>query len=262
MRTNAAITDLVAGARSWRFWTMLGWNDIKQRYRRTLIGPFWITISMTVMILALGLIYGSIFQVSISDFLLYLAAGMVTWFFMSNIISEGMMAFIAAEGIIKQSRIPLTLYIYRVIWRNLIVLIHNAVVVAAMFLWLRSVSVLNPLALIAGLLIIVGNMFVIILPLAILATRFRDLPPIITSLLQVLFYVTPVLYESSQLPPQLRLIAHYNPFYHIIDVLRRPMIGDQPELISYAVAIGTLVIGAGITFLIFRRFRARVPYWL
>jgi ABC-type polysaccharide/polyol phosphate export permease len=264
MRTQAAIADMTAGAKAWRFWTMLGWNDIKQRYRRTVIGPFWITISMSIMILAIGVIYAAIFQSALSTYLIYLAAGMVIWFFVSSTILEGTSAFVAAEGIIKQSPIPLTIYIYRVLWRNIIILMHNVIVVIVLFPFVRtfSPSLSGILALAAGLTIVVGNLFVICLILALLSTRFRDLPPIITSLMQVLFYVTPVLYEPSQLPKRLQLIAHYNPFYHVIDVLRRPMIGDLADPESYAVAIGTCVIGGAAAFLLFRRFRARVPYWL
>src|SRR5262245_11790404 len=262
MRTQAAIADIAGGARAWRFWTMLGWNDIKQRYRRTLIGPFWITISMSIMILALGVIYAAIFNATLSTYLLYLAAGMVVWFFVSSTILEGTSAFVASEGIIKQSPIPLTIYIYRVIWRNIIILLHNSVVVAVMYPLMPSFSALSVLALGVGLVIIVANLFVMSLILALLSTRFRDLPPIVTSITQVLFYVTPVLYEPSQLPKRLQVIAHYNPFYHIIDVLRQPMIGALPDPESYAVGIGMFLIGGLVAFLLFRRFRARVAYWL
>jgi ABC-type polysaccharide/polyol phosphate export permease len=107
-----------------------------------------------------------------------------------------------------------------------------------------------------------ANLFVVALVLATLCTRFRDLPPIVTNLMQVTFYITPILYEPSQLPAQLRLIAYYNPLYHLIDVLRRPLIGELPDPVSYAVALGTLVVAGGFAFLFFGRFRGRVAYWL
>ena len=100
MTGDAALADVVAGSRAWPFWAMLGWNDVKQRYRRTLIGPFWITASMSVMIGAIAIIYSAIFQVSLASYVMYLAAGMVTWFFISTSLVEGMSAFTNAEGII------------------------------------------------------------------------------------------------------------------------------------------------------------------
>jgi ABC-type polysaccharide/polyol phosphate export permease len=261
-RTAAAIDDICDGLMAWRFWTMLGWTDIKQRYQRSTIGPLWISISMSLMVGALAVIYGSIFKLPLSDYVLYLAAGMITWLFVSNSVLEGTTAFIIAEGIIKQSAIPLSIYVYRLIWRSLIVMLHNAAVLLVIFPLLRPISTLNPLALLAGLLLVVANLFVVALVLATLCTRFRDLPPIVTNLMQVAFYVTPILFEPSQLPEQLRLIAHYNPLYHVIDVLRRPLIGELPDAISYVVALGTFVVAGSFAFLFFVRFRGRVAYWL
>jgi lipopolysaccharide transport system permease protein len=135
-------------------------------------------------------------------------------------------------------------------------------VLVVIFPFVRPLSALDPLKLLLGLALVASNLSVISLLLAALATRYRDLPPIIASLTQVMFYVTPILYEPSQLPKSMQLIAHYNPFYHLIDVLRRPLIGDSPELMSYAVAVGMFVVTSLIAFLFFRRFRGRIAYWL
>ena len=261
-RTRAALDDIIRGALAWPFWTLIGWYDIKQRYRRTTLGPLWITISMGLLTLVLGIIYGSIFKKPIGDYLVYLAGGIITWFFVSSTIMEGTTVFIAAEGIIKQGSIPISIHIYRVIWRNLIVLLHNVAVLAVIYLLFRSVSSLNPLLFVMGLFLLVGNLLIATAVLGILSTRFRDIPQMMTSLMQVLFYITPILYEPSQLPTQLRLIALYNPIYHVIEVFREPLIGEVPDLLSYGVAATTLVVGGLATFLLFRRFRARIAYWV
>lgn len=261
-RTEAAVDDILAGIRAWRFWTMLGWGDIRQRYRRSVLGPFWITLSTALMIGALSAIYGAIFKMPLSEYLPYLAAGLMTWLFVSATINEGTTAFISAEGIIKQSSIPLTIYVHRVVWRNLLVLLHNLVVLAIIFPFVRPLTALDPVALAVGLALVVANLSVACLLIAALSTRYRDLPPITASLTQVMFYVTPILYEPSQLPGGMRAIAHYNPLYHLIDVLRRPLTGDTPETASYVVATGMLLAGGLVAFLFFRRFRGRIAYWL
>jgi ABC-type polysaccharide/polyol phosphate export permease len=262
MKANAAVADMILGSQAWRFWTLLGWNDVKQRYRRTVIGPFWITISMAVMISAIGIIYGSIFKVDLTNYLVYLAAGIVTWFFISSTLLEGMSAFITAEGIIKQSPIPFSIYIYRVIWRNLIVLLHNAVVVAVIVIGFQRFSLFLPLQLLLGLGLLIGNLFMMTLILAMIATRYRDLPPIVTNGLQVMFYITPILFDPAQLPEKMQIISHYNPFYHLVEVLRRPMIGQWADLLSYEVATGLLIVLGVFTIFLFRRCRSRIAYWL
>lgn len=261
-RTHAALDDIIRGLRAWPFWTLIGWYDIKQRYRRTTLGPLWITISMGLLTLVLGVIYGSIFNKPIGDYLVYLSAGIITWFFVSSTVMEGSTVFIAAEGIIKQGSIPLSIHIYRAIWRNLIVLIHNVLVLIILFVLFRPVLSINLLLLPLGIFLLVANLLMTILILGLVSTRFRDIPQMIGSMMQVLFYITPILYEPSQLPTRIRLIALYNPVYHVIEVFREPLIGETPTLINYSVAISSMVIGGTIAFLLFRRFRARIAYWV
>ena len=261
-RTTAAVDDILRGLKSWRFWMMLSWNDIKQRYRRSKLGPLWITFSMAIMIGALSVIYGTIFKMPLADYLPYLAAGLITWLFVSSTINEGATAFTTVEGIIKQSAIPLSIYVYRVVWRNLIGLAHNCVVLAVIFALTQPLSSLNPLALAVGLGLVLANLFAISLVLALLSTRFRDLPPIVASLTQVMFYVTPILYKPDQLPGKMALIAHYNPLYHLIAVLRAPLTGELAEPLSYVVASGMFLVVGGLGFVLFLLFRGRVAYWL
>jgi ABC-type polysaccharide/polyol phosphate export permease len=262
LRTRAALTDLGRGLRAWPFWTLVGWYDIKQRYRRTTLGPLWITASMGILTTILGVIYGTIFHLPLANYLLFLAAGMVCWYFVSSTIMEGTTVFIAADGIIKQNAIPLSIHVYRVVWRNLIVLLHNAVVLAFIFLMFRSISLLNPFLILTGVILLVANLTIIVFVLGLVSTRFRDLPPLMSNILQVLFYITPILYQPSQLPASMTLIAYYNPFYHMIEVLRRPLIGETPPIESYLGAILCLLIGGAFAFVLFQRFRGRIAYWL
>lgn len=261
-QANTARGDLVDGLRAWRFWTMLGWGDIRHRYRRSAIGPFWITISMGLMTGGLGVIYGSIFKMPLADYMAYLAAGIAVWMFFSTAILEGAGAFIGAEGIIKQCPIPMSIHIHRVIWRNLIVFAHNAVVLIVIFALLGTLPAINPASLLVGLALFCANVFVISLLLAILCTRFRDVQPMVANIVQLLFFVTPILFGPKQLPPQLQAIANWNPVYHLIDVLRRPMIGEAASAASYGASFAMLLIVGGVCGLMFFRFRSRIAYWL
>lgn len=262
LNTIAAVDDLVDGLRHWRSWATFAWYDIKQRYRRTLIGPFWITLSMGVFILMLGVIYGAIFQLPRGEYLPYLSAGMVTWFFVHGAVLESTTVFTAAASLIKQGAMPLSTYIYRVTCRNVIILAHNLVVVLAVVAIFRPITSLSLPAIVAGGVLLVGNLVVVSIVFAILSTRFRDVPPLVASALQVLFYVTPILYEPRLLPGHLHKVADWNPLYHVIDVFRRPLIGESPATTSYATASATLIVGVLVAFLLFRRYRRRIAYWL
>ena len=103
---DKAINDLRSGLENDALWGTMGWQDIRNRYRRSKIGPFWLTISMGIMVGALGLLYGTIFGQQMADYLPYLAAGLLIWGLLSSLILEGGRAFIAAEGLIKQLPAP------------------------------------------------------------------------------------------------------------------------------------------------------------
>lgn len=123
--SSLALADLTEGLARWRLWGLLAWQDIKQRYRRSSLGPFWLTISMGVMIGTLGVLYGKLFKMAIQEYLPFLCLGLLTWTFISTSILEGCTVFIASESVIKQIKLPLSSHVYRLVWRNLIILGHN-----------------------------------------------------------------------------------------------------------------------------------------
>ena len=120
--------DLLSGVRAWPLWTMLGWNDIRQRYRRSVLGPFWITISMAVFITLLGVIYSHIFKIELKTYMPYLALGYIIWGLYRQTTGESSISFQESERIIRQIRLPYSIYVFRVVWRNFIVFLHTIVI--------------------------------------------------------------------------------------------------------------------------------------
>jgi lipopolysaccharide transport system permease protein len=242
---------------------ILGLHDVKQRYKRSALGPLWLTISMAVMIAAMGLVFGRIFNTPLHDFFPYLAAGIIIWGFISSVFTEGCSAFIESEAIIKQLPLPYFTFILRLIWRNLLILLHN-IVILPFVLWAvgRNFHVEAFLS-IPGLLLLMINLMWIVLILATLCARYRDMPQIVQSLIQVIFYVTPVMWMRQTLPGETgKLIIEWNPLFHMIDVVRAPLLGDVPSLLSYAVTILMAVLGWIIAIQFYRRYRFKIAYWV
>ena len=125
---SPALLDVVQGARAVHLWGALGWQDIRQRYRRSKLGPFWLTISMGVLVGALGTLYAGLFDIEVAVYLPFVTIGFVVWGLISGLITDGCTAFINAESIIKQVSLPLSVQVYRVVWRTLIIFAHNAVI--------------------------------------------------------------------------------------------------------------------------------------
>lgn len=258
-----AIADIALAIKRSALVGMLGWQDVRQRYRRSALGPFWLTISMGVMIGTIGVVFGSIFNSPLDEFFPFLTVGMILWTFISAVITEGCMGFISAEGIIKQLPIPLFVHILRLVWRNILMLAHNLVIFPIVLLvvgkpldWIALISIV-------GFTILVANLIWAALILAILCTRYRDLPQIVASLLLVAFYLTPIMWMPTLLSGRAHLyLLTANPIYHVLEIVRAPLLGQMPTLLNWGVSIAFAAVGWLMTIAIYGRYKRRIAYWL
>ena len=183
-----AVRDVSSGLAAWRIWTMLASNDIKQRYRRSTLGQFWLTLSMAIMIFSMGALYSILFHVEIKTFIPYLAVSLVMWGFISSVINESANAFIENERIILRTNVAQSTFIYRMICRNGLVLAHNILIVPIVFAVLGIGINANIFWLIPGLLLVALNCFWIAYFIAIVCARYRDVPQIVASVMQIMFF--------------------------------------------------------------------------
>ncbi len=256
-----ALRDMREGVLAWPLWGLLGWNDIRQRYRRSLLGPFWLTASMAIMVVALGGIYSRIFKVDIQDFLPFLCVGLLIWGFISSALNEAGTLFIGSESYIKQVRLPFSLYVFRYIWSRLIILGHNFLIyfcVLAYFkIWPGAVVAMA----LPGLLLLILNAMLACIYLGMASARFRDIPQIVNSLVQIVFFLTPIMWKPEYLGAQSYLVT-FNPFYHLIELVRMPLLGHLPSSINYAavflISMANLLVAASL----FVRYRSRIAYWV
>jgi ABC-type polysaccharide/polyol phosphate export permease len=258
---GATRRDLLSAFKAWPLWTMLAWNDIRQRYRRSTLGPFWITLSMAVFIGVLGVIYSRIFHSDVAVYLPFLTAGYITWGLISQVVNESCTAFLEGERIIKQIRLPYGLYVLRVIWRNFIVFLHTIVIFVPVALLFQVPVRFADFLVIPGLILLLANLSWIGLALAILAARFRDMQQMVATLTQILMFATPIMWQASQLSDAY-WIAEINPLYHFIELIRAPLLGEEPTLLSWAVALAALVLGWGLSLILLNRASKRIVFWV
>ena len=260
-RAALAWRDLVDGfERSW-MWSALALQDIKLRYRGSVLGPFWLTISTLVMVAAMGFIYGRLFRIDTANYLPYLALGLIVWGTFSGIITEGCETFLREQSVIQQVPIPFSIHAYRNVCRNFIVLAHNLVIVPIGLVLFAIPVNWHSLEIIPGFLLLAINGFWISILLGLISARFRDVPPIVASFLQVLFFVTPIFWPVEMLGDW-QAIATLNPLFAAIDVVRAPLLGVAPAENSWLVLSLMTVLGCGVTFAMFARFRTRIAYWI
>lgn len=257
-----AVDDLRGGLAGRRIWATLAWNDIRQKFRRSILGPFWLTLSTGFALTVLAFIYATIFRMELAEYFPFLASGLVVWTLLSGLITEGCQTFIASDALIKQLRLPLSLHACRVVWRNFIVFLHNVVIIVVVWAAFGAWPSLTALPyLVIGLAFILVNGVWVALLLGVISARYRDVPPIMGSIVQLVFFVTPIIWHPSLLPGRGRIV-NWNPFYHFVEIVRGPLLGRVPAALSWEVACAITIFGWVVTFLILLRARRRVAYWL
>jgi ABC-type polysaccharide/polyol phosphate export permease len=257
-----ATADIRRGLFAWRLWSLYGFTDIKLRYRRSVLGPFWASLSMFVQVACMAFVFTFLFNTKLERFLPYLTIGMVLWSLLTAVVIEGANTFVASSDLILQVKRPLSVYIWQTIWRNLIIGAHMAVIFFVVALIFSIYPDWIYLAAVPGLCLFILNMAWMALFAAILSTRYRDLPMIVTNIFTVLFWLTPIIYEPHQATGVMQRIVVLNPFTHMLEIVRDPLLLSAPSARSWLVATGMSILGWAATALLYARTRKRIPFWL
>jgi ABC-type polysaccharide/polyol phosphate export permease len=261
---KSAGRDLIDGAQRVNLWARLGWMEVKRRYRRTVIGPFWSVVSLATFVATMGAVGAGLWRLDLYTYLPYLTAGMLAWTMISTSLGEACGVFIANTNLFRNSRCDFSLLAYSLVWRNLLVFFHHLAAYALVVLALAPHFLLSPatLLLLPGLALLALNGVWITLLLGMACLRFRDIQQVVLSVLQICFIITPILWPADLLVGKGRLVfVDLNPIYHCVNVVRAPLLGTAPAAESYLMVAGLAVIGGLITYWLFGRFRARIPYW-
>ncbi len=258
---SSAKQDLASGLTDWTMWGRLGWGDVRRRYRRTMIGPFWTSISMSVFLLALGIVWSALWKLSLQEYLPFLCAGLVAWTFIATTIGESCPLFVLNEGLIKQVRFDYSMLASACVWRNFIVFLHNLVVYVVVALIFRPPLTPNVLLVVPGLVLVTVNLMWMSILVGLFTARFRDIQQLVAMLLQIALFVTPVFWDSQLLAGH-PVLVDVNPLFHLVDIVRTPLLGGVPSWLSYELVALFAVVGWLVTFDLYSRFRRRLPYWL
>lgn len=260
-RNRMAIEDIRNGLQLWRLSWSLGWLDIRLRYRGSMLGPIWLTISTGVMVGALGFLYSALFKMELREYLPFLALSQVLWAFLAALVSDSCTCFTEAEGVIRSVRMPFFVFSIRALIRNVAVLAHNVVVILVVFAVFNQWPSWHAVFAVPGLLLWVVDALALTLLLGGFCARFRDIQPIINSVMQIAFFLTPVIWKPEQLGAAMYLLP-LNPFFDLLEIVRAPLLGQDPSAMTWLGAIGYSALLWLVSWAFFVRARGRVAFWL
>lgn len=257
----SALSDFASTGTRWRSWLLMANQDISLRYKRSVLGPFWISIAMGVTALGVGFLYAEVFQRPMSEYIPYLAVGFMTWNYLAGMIKDGDSIVIESAGHLRSVRIPVPVLAARMVFRNFIILLHNVLVVLLIAVLFGRTLNLWSLMAIPGIFTVglVGYFCAIIL--GPIGARYRDVPQTTASTLQLAFLLTPIFWQPHQVMDR-SYIVDFNPFYHLVEIIREPMLGGQASAMNWIVSGGVLLalaIGAAASL---PKTRGRVSLWI
>ncbi len=247
--------------RLWRLSWTLGWLDIKLRYRGSLLGPFWLTLSTGVMVGCLGVLYSTLFLIDLKTYLPFLALSQVLWMFIGSIVSDGCVCFTGTDSVLLSARMPFTVHALRTIVRNLLVLAHNILVIIVVFAVFEIWPGAQMVWALPGLAVWGIDALAVCLLLGAFCARFRDIPPIVGSIMQIAFFVTPIIWQPQQLGAQQHYLV-YNPFFDLLELVREPLLGSAAGVHVWEAALVFSAALCALTGAFFLRARARIAFWM
>ncbi len=256
------LSDLVEGAVNWRIWYLVGAAELRQRYARSSIGQFWLTLSTAFTTLTLGVVWSVLWNMPLGQFLPFLAVSIILWQLMSSLLTEAGSLFSGNRHLLLSQRLACSTLVYSMLFKHLLTFLHNSVTIAGVLIvfgiGLTPQILLLPVAL---ALLAIAAVWVCYL-IAILCTRYRDLNHALQSAVQLFFYITPILWKPDFLSEQYRGYLIFNPCHDFMSILRSSILGGPFPYQEWLMCILFAFGGYFISLSIIGRYCRRILYWV
>lgn len=254
----------VQGLFAWRIWLYIAFSEIRRRYRRTIIGPFWVTLSVAIFIASIGVIFPILWHAELKTYLPFFSSGYIIWTFVSCMVSDACGTFVDAGELIKQTSLPYAVYSNSVVARNVLVVLHHLIVYLIVMILFAVPIGLNTLFFIPGMFLLCFTSSWMCILFGIFASRYRDIRQVVMSLIQVSMFITPIFWEPAQLGTGRRahLFIECNPLHHFIQIARAPMLNQPPTMSDWLVTGGICLLGWLLTLRLLGKYKKHIVFWL
>lgn len=260
--TQAGIDEIAGGLRAWRVWHLLGTADLRRRHARSRIGQLWLTLSSAITIITLGLVWALLWRIPVAGLLPYITVAMILWALIVSILNESTNAFVSMGSMFANQKTNLSVAIFAMCYRNMLLFAYNIVIIAGVFLWFGVWPSWRIIYFLPALALTMTFLFSIAFTLGIVCARYRDAIPLVNSVTQIAYFVTPVLWKPDFLPADYQWINLVNPFAVFLAILRDPILGSPVSDATWGVAGIYAAVALLLYFTMIARFRSRVIYWI
>ena len=218
-------------------------RDIKVRYKRSILGVTWTMLAPLLNMITLTIVFSAIFKAAIANYPVYFLAGVLFWNFFSQSTSSAALQTQDANNIAKRTYVPRSVFVAAAVGVALVNLLLSLVplllILAVTRFPLHAAWTFLPVSILIGALFASG----VALFLFTLASRFSDVREMYLVFVQVWFFLTPIVYHVSIVPPKYRIPIWINPMYYLIQTFRNPIYeGTLPTLKVFATSLLLAVV--------------------
>lgn len=257
----AALKDVGDGVRLAPLWWRLGLDQTASRFQRSVLGPFWMACNLLVVAFALAFVVSLLMGVDVMKNYPQVVAGLLAWSLVGTTLAEAQAIFLMNAGLMQSQRLPLSFYVFLHAQKAATNFLFQAIAFWVVMLIIRRFAIphwtlLPAVALMLVIVCLQG--FIIAIP----STRFRDVAYMMSYVVQLLFYVTPVFWLTANVSADKRHLVELNPLAHQVELLRAPLMGQAPALADWIWTLSTAGVLAVVALILLAMFRKRVVFWL
>jgi ABC-type polysaccharide/polyol phosphate export permease len=257
------LAPLVAGPfKRPRVWMSLAWNEVVQSYRRTFLGPFWITMNLVIFAFAMTLILGSVFNVPTQSYAGYVVCGMIAWMWISAMLTDVGNTFLVHSQFLKSTPIDKSYFVWAAVAKQAIVLGHQLIVYGGMVLIGLVQPTLWTLLAVPAFVILFAMSIPFAAGAAILFARYRDLPRLVTGSIVIIMMMTPIFWKPDMIAGWRSAFVYLNPVYYVIDLVRSPLLGQPLSLLTITVTVGMTVVLWVLGARFYAGYQRYVVFWI
>ncbi len=237
------------------------WSDTRARYKRSVLGPFWLVLGTLIGVAGLGFVWSTLLNTDRATFIPALTIGLVLWNMIAGCVTGAAGVFTRNATVIKNIKTPSARISLELLFQQTVNLVHNSAVIAlVLVVFPQRLSAVTLLA-IPALALVLVNLWWVIQLIGFLGARFRDFEPLVVALMPILFFLSPVLYRSHQLGATAALMT-FNPMAYWLDVVRDPLEGNAPAITTWLVTVLMAIAGWTLALWITRAKAHRLAYWV
>ncbi|MBW8859157.1 MAG: ABC transporter permease [Caulobacter sp.] len=258
---NRATRELKGAIELRGVWSYLAITDLSARYRNTLLGPIWNSAYLVGQALALAVVFGAIFQSPMTKMMPYILSGMTAWLLGPAAIIDMSGLLVSMAGTIRSQSMPYLVYPLRAAMRNVLLFGHNVVAFLIIVPFFGHVPWINPIFLVGAVVLALISVPYGML-IAMLCARFRDIGQMVLNFAPILFFMTPVFWDAQNIKGPRQVLVHYNPFYYMVNLVRKPMLGAWPDVVDWTICGSILVGGWLLMLLALNYLKPKIPHWV